>query len=214
MISWFRKDVPAVGSVFFRGPLAPRPEELDGLQAHGVSARSSKLDARHHWRLELSHPRWGRSEAVCERDAHLPPRELVEWDPRLSREEKEAVSGYGSCVRVRVEPQAHDVLRDRKFLLHFLDAVMGSHGLFAMDHVAQACWSRSALRDELQHDASLDISSLFTLHLLHEGAERNLLVPRLRGAGEQLVDAHEHEDEQQPEQDRFVRLSQRSLFSL
>ena len=49
------------------------------------------------------------------------------------------------------------------------------------------------------------------LHLLHEGAERDLLVGSLGGPGEQLVDAHEHQDEQQPEQDGLMGLTQSDL---
>jgi hypothetical protein len=154
--------------VLFRGPLAPRPEELDALRAHGVEAVGVDPGRDSHWRLELRHPQWGRADAFCPRDAPLPPAELIEWDPRLSRREKDEIAVYGSSVWVRAEPLTHDVLKDRKLLLRFLDAVMGSQGLFAMDHVAQSCWSRSALADELRHEAALDISSLFTMHLVSD----------------------------------------------
>jgi uncharacterized protein YegJ (DUF2314 family) len=97
--------------------------------------------------------------------------DLVDWDPRLTKQEKEDARAYGSAVWVRAEPQAHDILRDRKALLRFLAAVMGSHGLLAMDHVAQSCWSRAALQDELGHEAALDISALFTIHMVEDGGE-------------------------------------------
>lgn len=166
MLSWFRRDLTCTGAVLFRGPLAPRTEELDGLAARGIEVVPGRADSDFHWRLELRHPSWGRAEVFCPRAAELPPKELVEWDPRLSRAEKEETSVYGSCVWVQAEPQTHDVLRDRKLLLRFMEAVMGSRGLLAIDHVAQACWARSALADELRHDAPLDIASLFTMHML------------------------------------------------
>src|SRR4051812_48689227 len=55
-----------------------------------------------------------------------------------------------------------------------------------------------------------DVSRV-VLHLLHKGAKRQLLVPGLRWAGEQLINAHEHQDEQKPEQNRLMRLSQKSF---
>jgi hypothetical protein len=171
MISWFRKDLTCIGAALYRGPMAPRPEELDGLAGAGVEVERCSPADGYEWELKLRHPQWGRADVFCPRDVPLPPKELVDWDPRLSKREKEDVSVYGSAVFVRVEPQTHDVLRDRKVLLRFLRAVMGSHGLFAMDHVAQACWSRSALDDELGHDAALDISSLFTIHMVTEGED-------------------------------------------
>lgn len=171
MFSWFRKDLTCVGSVLFRGPLAPRPEELAGLEAQGVAATPIDPGPDHLWKLELRHRQWGRAELLCPRAAVLPPRDLIDWDPRLSKQEKEQIGAYGSSVWVKAEPRAHDVLRDRKVLLRFLNAVMGAHGLFAMDHQAQACWSRSALEDELGHDAALDISSLFTMHVIGDDGQ-------------------------------------------
>jgi hypothetical protein len=168
VLSWFRKDLTCTGAVLFRGPLPPRSEELDGLALAGIEARRVAPAGDEHWRLELRHAVWGRADVFCPRAAPLPPTELIDWDPRLSRQEKDEVRAYGSAVWVRAEPQAHDILRDRKALLRFLAAVMGSHGLLAMDHVAQSCWSRAALLDELSHDAALDISALFTIHMLED----------------------------------------------
>lgn len=166
MLSWFRRDVSCAGSVLFRGPLAPVPEELDGLAAAGIAVAALPAGAHEQWRLELRHPQWGRALAMAPRRAALPPRELIDWDPRLSQQEKQQASACGSLVQVLVEPRCRDVLRDRKTLLRFLHALLGSHGLLAMDTVSQACWSHGALEDELRHDAALDISSLFTMHMV------------------------------------------------
>jgi len=146
--------------------MAPRPDELDGLSKAGLQVKRGEPGSDYEWQLEVRHPDWGSADIFCPRGMPLPPSELIEWDPRLSRQEKEEVAVYGSAVFVRAEPQQHDVLRDRKILLRFLRAVVGSHGLFAMDHVAQSCWSRSALDEELGHDAPLDIASVFTIHMV------------------------------------------------
>jgi hypothetical protein len=171
MPSWFRREVPCLGEVLFRGPLAPRPEELDGLQAQGFTATPMTPGPDEQWRLELRHARWGEAQAWCPRGASLPPSDLVAWDPRLSRQEKEEAAAFGSLVVVGSPARTSDILRDRKTLLRFLYALMGSHGLFALDLTAQACWSRGALEDELAHEAALDISSLFTLHLVTQDDE-------------------------------------------
>jgi hypothetical protein len=82
----------------------------------------------------------------------------------LTREEREQAYLGESTVSVVIEGQRSDVLRDRKTLLRFLHAVMGSDGVVAVDHTAQRFWPREALEDELAHDADLDIESLYTLH--------------------------------------------------
>jgi uncharacterized protein YegJ (DUF2314 family) len=142
-------------------------EELDGLTAHRLEVKRQEPEADLHWKLELRHPQWGTAQVFAPRDVPLPPQELIDWDPRLSREEKkEIAAAYGSSVWVHAEAKTRDVLRDRKALLRFLSAVMGSRGLVGEDHLAQSFWSRSALEDELHHDAPLDVSALFTIHIV------------------------------------------------
>ncbi len=125
------------------------------------------------WALRLSHPKWGEADVVCLRECPRPPQQLIDFDPSLTKEEREQAHLGESTVSVMLEGERRDVLRDRKNLLRFLRAVMGGDGMVAFDHTAQRFWPREALDDELCHDADLDIESLYTLHAITDDQDDN-----------------------------------------
>jgi hypothetical protein len=173
MMGWVNRSVHCTGSVFFRGTMAPRLEELEGLAPAGVRVVKRGKDPRVHWAAEVEHDRWGKATVVCRRDATAPPKQLFDHDVWLSDAEREAAKAGQSPVTVIVKGEKGNVLRDRKRLLGFLRAVMGGDGAVAMDHLSTRNWSRAALDDELAHDADVDIEALYCLHaIVPDGGER------------------------------------------
>ncbi len=164
MLDWLRKDVSCAGSVLFRGSIPPRRERIESLRDEGMEVAVLEPSPEAHWAVTLNHPEWGEATVVCLRDLGPPPRVLAEVDVHLTPEERGQIALAGSVVSLSVTGRRKHVLRDRKMMLRFLHAVMGEHGLAAMDHVAQRFWSRAALEDELSHDADLDVDGIFSLH--------------------------------------------------
>src|SRR5262249_52844205 len=77
-----------------------------------------------------------------------------------------------SSVGIMCEARTGNVLTDRKDLLRFLHAALGQDGLAAVDHTAQAFWSRDGMADEVAHDAELDIDAVYTMHVVGAEGER------------------------------------------
>jgi hypothetical protein len=159
----------SAGSVLFRGALPPRPETLEGLERAGVVLTPEPATEGLHWSARARHAEWGECTIQCLRNRPPPvPEVVLRHDPRLTEEEKKLARMGQSSVTVRREPSGADVLRERKLLLRFLDATAGNDGLVAIDHLAQAFWSRTALAEELAHDADLDILAIFTAHVIFD----------------------------------------------
>src|SRR5262249_24364508 len=93
---------------------------------------------------------------------------MIDFDPRLTDDEKQAIATAGSAVVLKAEARDGNVLADRKKFLRFLHATMGGDGLAVVDHTAQALWSPAGLEDELSHDADLDIEAIYTMHVISE----------------------------------------------
>jgi hypothetical protein len=162
--NWRKKSSTCAGSVLFRGRLAPRAEEFAHLADRGYALRATEPTRAAHWALRLAHPKYGEADLLCLRDCPRPPRQLIDFDPALTADEREQAYLGESTVSVLMEGRQSDVLRDRKSLLAVCRAVMANDGVVAVDHTAQRFWPREALDDELAHDADLDIESLYTLH--------------------------------------------------
>jgi len=171
-MAWWTKRPRGLqaGSALFRGRWVSRPEDFAGLARHGVALGAPTRLPEGGWTAPLTHPAWGQATLVALPDVPMPPGILVAHDPRLTDEEKAAVEACGWSVAVTAEPRTGNVLVDRKDLLRFLHAVLGDEGIAAVDHAAQAFWSREGLDAELAHDAELDIDAIHTLHVV-AGAE-------------------------------------------
>lgn len=168
MLGWLRKEVPVVGSVYFRGTWPLRAEEFGFLAARGIQMRPTEGGANEEviWSVDLAHPEWGEAKLACRRSMPLLPPALVDWDPGLTRGEAEAIKASGTCVQILANSRRGHLLKDRKNALMYLGAVMGADGVCAVDHVSQRTWSRAALEAETAHGADVDVESLFSLHVV------------------------------------------------
>ncbi|MBI5545121.1 MAG: hypothetical protein HY901_14620 [Deltaproteobacteria bacterium] len=173
-MSWWKKSsaTPLAGSALFRGRWVARPEDFPHLERRGVRLGAvERFPDGGGWKANLEHPSWGRATLRVAPDLPLPPANLVDWDPRLLDEEKAALKSCRYAIGLLAEARTGNVHADRKDLLRFLDATIGDEGVAAVDHTAQAFWSRGGLEEELSHDAELDIDGILTLHLLYDPAD-------------------------------------------
>lgn len=162
-MAWQDKSSLCSGGVFFRGRLHPVPGELGHLAKQGV--KLTLLDnGPDSWRGIVEHPDWGKAEIGSMKGLPLPPRIMIDWDMSLTDDEKQQLHAIGSAIVVKMDGKRGNVLKDRKVLLRFLNALMGSNGVATVDAVANRFWSREALAEELAHDADLDVDHLMTLH--------------------------------------------------
>ena len=171
-MGWQNKQTVCVGSVFFPGSLPPRAADFEYLARLGVEIRPMRPPDHLQWELELNHRLWGQARLLCVRDEPPPPHFLLDWDPRLTDQER-AEARRGRCsVVVSVQGVRGNVLRDRKNLFRYLRAIMGDDAVVSLDVTASRFWSRAALDDELCHDADLDVESLYVMHVVGpEGRE-------------------------------------------
>ncbi|MCC6898608.1 MAG: DUF4026 domain-containing protein [Polyangiaceae bacterium] len=172
MVWWKKPTLESAGSVLYRGRIPPRAENFEYLTELGVELRPGRSAESEHWALDAKHPGWGEARITCLRDAPLPPDVLIDFDPRLLPDERELARRAGSSVSVWMEATRANVLLERKRMLSYLRALMSSDGVVAVDHTAQTFWSRDDLDSELEHDAELDVLSLFTVHSVTGAGER------------------------------------------
>lgn len=188
MFQLLKRNAPSSGSVFFRGNLAPRPEEFDFLTKLGIELRPIAVDAKVDlWALAAKHSKWGQAEIVCPKRVSAPDM-LVRFARDLSDQERSALTTCSVGISVSVPSKTSSVLRDRKLLLRYLRAILADDGIAASDLDSTKFWSRSALDEELAHDAELDISSLYVVHSVTDGEvdakEPNIIWMHTHGLGE------------------------------
>ena len=171
MFEWLWKKVPFYGSVLFPGRMAPRAEEFGYLEKAGIRVSPGPARKGQRWTLGLEHPAWGQAELRCSEDASPPPREMIEQVWGMTGQEKETVLGAGVEVGLWREGRKKNILRDRKEGLRFLRAIMGEEGAAGIDYLAQRVWPRGALEEELAHEADLDVSQIYAIHLVSEDGE-------------------------------------------
>lgn len=164
-MTWWKKKLPLAGTVLFRGELPPKPEEFAFLEQMGVSVSSSQNAPGALWCLKLAHPDWGSADLLCDENHPIPSKEFFDYT-FMPQADRDAAASARSGVVLTMESRCEHILRDRKLMLRFLRAVMGTDGVVAMDHTAQKVWTRDALDDELVHDADLDVEGIFNLQAI------------------------------------------------
>ena len=169
--SWNQRSSTCTGGVFFRGAIAPRAGEFEYLKSAQIQFRPTRQTIAKPGRPFISRAVGPREAGFAERH-DFDTQGADRYDNRLDKSEKAAALLGRSSVQLQLDGEKKDVLRDRKRLLRFLDAVMGDDGLIAMDVSANHFWSKAALADELCHDADLDIDSLFTVHAVTAGQSK------------------------------------------
>lgn len=168
MLSFFRKEFPGVGSVLYRGNLAPRAEEYSFLERQGFHIRPHQDAGNAHWALDLRHPELGEARMFALRDFEPPPRAWLDYVANLTEQEKADAAAAGTGVTVEVPATRKNILADRKRFLGFLRAIMADDAVVAIDHTSGQFWSRAALDDETSHDADVDIMAIYGVHAVTE----------------------------------------------
>jgi hypothetical protein len=159
MFSFLQRDLPAVGRVFYRGPIPP---PIDQLTVFGASVTWTRIppSPEQVWAGEATHPVWGAADIACDRRVMPFPEDLIEHVAALSEDEKARARLGNTAVAVRVHTHQKHVLRDRKRLLFWLRALMQSDGAIAVDGGSTLLWSHAMLDDELAHNAPHRVAGL------------------------------------------------------
>jgi hypothetical protein len=168
-MAWFHKRQELKSAVFFPGNMPLRAEDFAYLRELGIDAKAGEASGGMRWVLEMRHSTWGKAKLVCVR-AGLPPlpKGLVQYSNRLTDREKETVEHANNGLYLEMEGNSGHILRDRKNLLRFGNAICGSDGIAMVDLLAMAFWTPAALQDELAHDADLDVQGIYALHCVTE----------------------------------------------
>lgn len=174
MVSWWKKTVPTLGVVIFRGDLPDRVENYRYLEAMGITITPTPGDAHNIWGMQLHHPDWGEALVLCPRNFPKPPDDMQRHLSSLRELDREVIRTAGTGLLVSMEPRHNNVLRDRKFALRYLHALMGVDGVVAVDVQSQLYWTPDMLADELCHDADLDVEALYSLHELQHPEAGNV----------------------------------------
>ena len=171
MTQWWSKRLPICGFVLFRGDLPFRPADFAFLETRGISARPARDSTGATWSLDFVHPEWGRAQLGYIQDASLPPREVFDF-AFIPQSDRDAAISARRMVGVKMSPTHNHMLRDRKLLLRFLNAVMAQDGVVVLDMLSEKVWTREELDDELCHNADLDVEGILNIHAVTNEAGR------------------------------------------
>jgi hypothetical protein len=163
-ISLFQKKTNCVAEVLFRGTMPPRAEDFSTLKRYDIETRAESTRSNTLWSLALSHKDWGEGRLLALKDAPVFPRAHIDFSLNLSPSEKETLAYCQSRVCFSMEARKSNVLHDRKQMLRFLRAIMGTEGQGVYDFQSQRFWTREELDDELCHSADLDVESIYVMH--------------------------------------------------
>jgi uncharacterized protein YegJ (DUF2314 family) len=164
---WWKRKLDLHGDLYFRGSLSPSLSGLRGLESASLDVRVLQPESGELWAAELRHGAWGQARLSAPRDAQVPPEIIVSHASGLTPKERERIVSHAqSVLKITMSPHTADVLRDRKLLLQFMTAVLGSEGVAAFDVRGWTFWTPDRLADEVRHDAALDIIHVHVLHLV------------------------------------------------
>ncbi len=172
----FDQAFPSVGSVLWRGRDLT-VEDVAAVQQRGVkisperTTPDSDSTRKAIWSLHLTHPGWGEADCILLDPPALPPQSVIDLTPGTSETDRTLLAACNGMLTVRVPASTQNVLRDRKNMLRFVHAIAetiaaapGVSGAIGVDHGSGHFWSLNALRDEMAHDADLDVQHLFIIH--------------------------------------------------
>lgn len=72
-MAWYKKALPRLAGVFYRGNLPPRPDELKDITRLGVRIVAKETLPDTHWAFTVEHPDWGPAMIMAPRDLQPPP---------------------------------------------------------------------------------------------------------------------------------------------
>jgi hypothetical protein len=162
MLSFLQRDLPGLAAIYFPGNGPPPDGAFARLASLGISAEEDRVDETH-WALKLGHPEWGTATLVAPREP-IPVDEVMAFAISITDAEKAAAADANAVVHLSVPARKKHILRDRKLLLRWAQAVMGEDGILAVDMSSTLPWSRAGLADELAHDADLDVEAIYCIH--------------------------------------------------
>ncbi|MBX3362920.1 MAG: DUF4026 domain-containing protein [Phycisphaeraceae bacterium] len=175
-MSGFDQAFPSVGGVLWRGRELSI-DDIGAVEKRGVRIQPGRIkpgasephDLR--WSLHLTHPRWGDADVGMFLVPALPPMHIIDLTPGTTSQDRELLAACTGSLTVRCPASTQRVLRDRKNMLRFVHAIAetiaaapGVSGTIGADHGSEQFWSLDALRDEMAHDADLDVQHLFIIH--------------------------------------------------
>lgn len=168
MFKSLRRESISEGVALFRGNLPPSLESFDQLEAQGIKVEPLATGDEAQWSAVLTHREWGSATAFCPKRFRPMDRLALDFDPRLSEQEVDAIVSCASGVYLEHTGKRANVLRDRKHMLRFARALMADDGVAFYDGLSMTGWMPEALDDELAHDADLDIEALYVIHAVQE----------------------------------------------
>ncbi len=116
--------------------------------------------------LDLAHPGWGSASLVALPDAPASPPPFAEVEPELTVAERARLATTRTAATLFVRSRARSREEAAKDQLRYARAALGQAGVGVLDSGSGRIWSPEALAEELAHDAPLDVSSLFSRHLV------------------------------------------------
>ncbi|MBX3318106.1 MAG: DUF4026 domain-containing protein [Phycisphaeraceae bacterium] len=172
----FDRDFPSVGAVLWKGR-ALSMDDIGSVEKRGVRLLPGRVgpegvgSADMDWSLLLTHPHWGEADVSMMRTPTLPPQLVIDLTPGMTGGDRALLATCTGSLSVRCPAKTQHVLRDRKNMLRFVHALAetiaatpGVSGAIGADHGSEQFWSLDALRDEMAHDADLDVQHLFIIH--------------------------------------------------
>jgi hypothetical protein len=164
-MAWWKRKLPQLGgSVLYRGAPGVRAENFEHLGKSGFDLKRLPDKQDVHWAIEARHPSLGKATVMSARNKMMFPTDLIDFESRLSPEDRVAIKAAGSAIEVLYEPATDHLLKERKKFLRFLHAFTADSTVAYVDHIAQTFWPPDGLADELAHDADVDILALFVVH--------------------------------------------------
>lgn len=100
----------------------------------------------------------------CEADSAADSDDMIRWAWGLSEIEQDSLRQAQSRLMVEVESGSGSVLRTRKDALRRAAGLFDLAGLGLIDLDSMRVWTPGTVEDEMQHDADLDIESLYVIH--------------------------------------------------
>jgi hypothetical protein len=151
----------------YAAELPPSPAEVRRRLGSGAYRwQALPPGPRGSWGFRVEHPEWGPACIAGMPEVPALPSSSVEFCSRLLPEEKAHARAARSVLAVIASERAGHAAQDRKFLLRFLELLLDPSSPHATGYDCRAnkLWSADALREELEHDADLDIDALLELH--------------------------------------------------
>lgn len=166
----FQNDRPIFVGLRFPGHVYKKAEQwAERLERAGFDVRIKEGAGTPKFKLRIkhpAHPSWGKAYVWSDPAAPRVDDIYFQISPKLDDDARDAALAGRVDLTVVYKPVAGNLLRDKKTLLRFARAVMGDDAIALVDTFSTLVWTRFELDNELQHDAELDVESLYAIHAI------------------------------------------------